>query len=171
MHKALATLGLAASCGLAVGALAAPAQAAPPSANQAIPMECADGSTVLAHLDPRGLSTPVAWVEGRGIVARAFDHSDVGTLALFDGTAVAVDLSTGPGKEGPGGSTRPVAVAALSGTTVCTIAEDVDFTFTLEQWDVDFLSLPAEYLGTEAHFTGQWATDVYIGATQLAARS
>lgn len=171
MNKLLALAGTAA-LGAAV-LLAAPAQAAPPTATQTFPLFCDNGASGTAQVDERGLPSRSAWIGGRGVAARAFARTESGTVELFDGSTLtyAVDEPAGvdAGRHGIRLVRNPVSLAS---TTACHIPTgSFEFTLTLSADDVAFIGADPSCIGTEAHIVGSGSTTVYLGTAQLAARS
>lgn len=153
--------------------LAAPAQAAPSTATQYVPISCTDGSSGVAQVDSRGLPSRSAWIDGRGIAPRAFSRDESGTAVLADGTVVSYAMVSPPSVDaGRMGITVSRSAASLSGTTACsTPTEDFEISLVLSADDTAFLGIDSSYAGTEAHVAGHGATTVYLPTTQLQART
>jgi hypothetical protein len=151
---------------------AAAAGAAPRTATETYALACDDGSRIVAHVDTRGLPMRSAWVDERGIVAKAFSRSEDGIVTLADGTVAPFAFAEGPSVDtGRTGRSHVVSAAALSNTTACRQQGQEDFTFTLSAEDVALIQIDPGYIGTEARVTGTFALTVFIAAGQLAARS
>lgn len=163
-----------AAAALGTGLLvASPAQAMPPTATQTFPVTCDNGVSVVAEVDGRGLPTHSAWVDGRGIAARAFARVESGTVHLAGGTSVqySQDVPAGfdAGRRGISLTSNPVS---LSNTTACHLPDDeFDITLTLTAEDVAYVGIDPVYIGTDAEVVGHGETTVYLGTAQLLARS
>jgi hypothetical protein len=170
--KKLLTIAGTASLGAAV-LLAAPAQAAPPTATQTFPISCSNGATGTAQVDGRGLPSRSAWIDGRGVAARAFSRTESGTVHLYDGVVVTYSVDEPAGVDsGRPGIHHVLNPVSLSGTTACTTPlESFDVTLVLSADDVAFIGADPSYAGTEAHVVGTGFTTVYLGTAQLAART
>jgi len=152
---------------------AAPAQAAPPTATQSFSLTCDNGVTGVAQVDARGLPAHSAWIDGRGVAARAFARNEAGTVRLLDGSTATYSLAEAPGVDsGRSGIRLTLNPVSLSNTTACHLPQEhFDITMTLTTEDTAFLGVDPSYAGTVAELVGSGSTTVYLGTAQLAARS
>ena len=168
------TLTLAAVAALGTALLvAAPAQAAPPTATHTFPITCDDGTSGDAQVDARGLPSRSAWIDGRGIAARAFARTESGTVHLEDGTTATYSVDEAPGVDpGRSGIQLTLNPVSLSNTTACHLPDETfALTIMLSAEDVAFVGMDQSYIGTYADVVGHGATTVYLGTAQLKARS
>jgi hypothetical protein len=170
--KTTLTLATAAALGSAL-LVAAPAQAAPPTATQTVPLSCDNDSSGVAQVDERGLPSRSAWIDGHGVAARAFARTESGTLHLSDGATATYSVDEAPGVDpGRSGIRLVLDPVSLSNTTACHLPDEpFTFTLTLSAEDVAFVGIDPSYVGTDAEVEGHGVTTVYLGTAQLAARS
>ena len=148
-------------------ALSSPAAAVPPTAHPDATYTCSDGSVIdVVTVDA---DNGVAWIDGRGVSARAFQFTGEFTATILDGP-YAGDVLTSPFESGVTRShVDAVNPRALKNTVTCVGDHTDDFgTTTLTQDDLDFLGADSKYLGAEAALSQTFTLTVYV-TTQLIA--
>ena len=158
---AIATIGLATTT--------APAFAAPPSAHPDATYTCSDGSVIdVVTLDA---DNGVAWIDGRGVSARAFQFTGEFTATVLDGP-YAGDVLRAPFESGvTRNHVDTVNAHALNNTVTCMGDHSENFGRTvLTQDDLDFLGADSKYLGAKASLGQTFTLTVYVTRQLIAHR-
>jgi hypothetical protein len=146
-----------------------PAFAVPPSAHPDATYTCSDGSVIdVVTLDA---DNGVAWIDGRGVSARAFQFTGEFTATVLDGP-YAGDVLTSPFQSGVTRSHVDAVNPKVLNNTVTCVGEHTDNfgKTTLTQDDLDFLGADSKYLGAKAALGQTFTLTVYVTSQLIAHR-
>jgi hypothetical protein len=160
-------IALAAAALVVVSAGAAHAQ--PPTAvDDPGVFTCANGAEFSVTVSESG-PTARAWIEGQGVVGRAFTYDQDATVTFEDGTSQQIGQHSGPIREPRPYRSIPVSDSMLRGTVYCTSTEAFSDVFTLTAEDAEWLGIEG-HIGETVELDGTFQLGVYLNADQLANR-
>ena len=147
-----------------IAVLAPGAQAAPPSAQFDGTYTCSNGQSIDVFVSNHSL---VGYVDGRGVVPRAFQFISDVSLEVQDGAYAGdvISLAVDSGISGPNG--KPANGQTLTGTSTCVQSFSGDIEFVVDQGAVDFLGLDPKYLGSTVTGSEDASITVYVTTQQL----
>lgn len=169
ISRHLARLGVVGLCLAGSVAVAPAASAMPPSAHVDGVYTCSNGQSYTVYVTDN--NSPRGFIDGKAVVARAFQFAESGTLTVvggqFDGDVIEFEATFGPAKN----NGQVVKPSALKKTVTCTSS----FSGPVEQRvltaeDVQFLGIDPKYIGSTVTGSSVATITVYIGAQQLAHR-
>jgi hypothetical protein len=145
------------------------AQAQPPTAvDNPGQFTCDNGRTFTVAVSVSG-PTARAWIDGQGVVGRAFTYDQEATVTFEDGSTQAIEQHSGPIREPRPYRSIPVSEAMLRGTVACASTEGFSDVFTLTAADGQWLGLEG-HVGETVQLDGTFRLGVYLNADQLAHR-
>lgn len=169
LRRSFAVAGLLGCTSLSF-AMAGAATAAPPGAQDQGAFLCSNGQ-IIDITTPANSGAPVAWVDGRGIAARAFVFVSSYTVTVLDGPFAGDVLHLDDQSPAArNGSPHPVNPDSLSNTVTCSQPFYEDNTDVVTADAAAEEGIPDKYIGATVHAVGSGSLTVYLSAGQLAHR-
>jgi len=158
---------------VAAGPLLVPANAAaaPPNIAPLGAYVCSDGRTIdVSGVDRMRFPEQVAFVDGKGLVARWFATSAQGTVTILDGPHAGQVLSFDLTASGPANRHRTASSVDLTGLAPCVLSGHEAYTFSLPPEAAEQLGLDGSYVGTAANVDQTITQTAWFNPVQLSKR-